>query len=158
MLTQARLKELIHYNPTTGIFMRKFSRMSKIVGSPDKDGYLTIGIDGKNLKSHRLAFLYMNGRMPDGEVDHVNLKKSDNRFENLRDASRGQNMTNTKTYSNNASGAKGVHWHKKTMKWQASIMSNGKCFYLGLHEDIESAAAAVRAKRIELHGDFARHE
>ncbi len=83
MITQQRLKELLIYDPDSGHFINKVSRgrggkIGAIAGSPDKDGYIIIGIDRKSYKAHRLAFLYMEGYMPT-KVDHDNRIPYDNK-------------------------------------------------------------------------------
>src|ERR1700730_6426271 len=103
MLTQERLKELLSYDPETGIFrwIAKSSPFSNILigdiaGSPLAHGYLQIKIDGEQYLQHRLAFLYMLGRLPKGEGEHANLDKADNRWCNLREATRSLNHGNMK--------------------------------------------------------------
>lgn len=91
MITQQRLKELFEYTPDTGLFIRKIrvgnQIAGNIAGSLKKDGYVYIKIDSKPYKAHRLAFLYMEGYMPE-EVDHINRDCSDNRWCNLRASNR----------------------------------------------------------------------
>jgi len=86
MITQTILKELFSYNPDTGIFIRKVSISNQVAGtvagSKDYD-YIRIVVNKKRYLAHRLAFLYMLGKMP-VEVDHINRNKHDNRWCNLR--------------------------------------------------------------------------
>jgi len=127
ILTQDRLKELLHYCPDTGIFTWKvkYSRclnIGDIAGCLDKsNGYIKIGIDKKAYRAHRLAFLYMDGALPPRHVDHVNRIRNDNRWDNIRHATPMDNMKNRK--GNNA--FVGVHFNKKCKKWRA--MMKGKC-------------------------------
>src|SRR5690606_33911522 len=96
-LTQARLKQLLDYDPTTGIFTRRVSRggMKKgsVAGFTSVKGYTVIGVDGKLYSAHRLAWLYVYGVMP-REIDHRNRVKTDNSILNLREASRAMNNQN----------------------------------------------------------------
>ena len=95
-MTEKELYDYIKSNfvyEKDGSFKRLDRRNSN--GSLDKDGYLIIKIKGKQYKSHRLVFLYFNRRFPSGEIDHLNRNKTDNRIENLREATRLQNVHNS---------------------------------------------------------------
>lgn len=89
-------------------------------------------------------------------VDHINGDGLDNRRNNLRPATHGQNMANKRIYRNNSSGFKGVSPHRRTGKWQAAIRVGGRDRYLGLHLTPEEAAHAYDVAAIELFGDFAQ--
>jgi hypothetical protein len=114
MLTQERLKELLDYSPETGEFRWQASRggvrAGDLAGCADRLGYLRITIDGRRHSAARLAFLWMVGAFPVDEVDHRNQVKSDNRWSNLRNATRAQNQAN-KGYTRliNTELPKGVH-------------------------------------------------
>lgn len=161
MVSQERLKELFTYNPNDGLFIRIVgrsgpnARAGDVAGCDNGQGYIRIYVDGAPYKAHRLAWFYMYGEWP-GEIDHVNMDRSDNRISNLRPATRAQNRANTKAYSNNKSGEKGVSWYKATGKWKAQIQKNGKKVGLGYFETIESASAAYKAASKEMFGEFAR--
>lgn len=132
-LTQEELKAVLHYDPETGVFTWIGERShfkGKRAGSKDGQGYRRIGIQGVLHAEHRLAFLYMTGEMP-VEVDHENRVRDENRWENLRAATRSENCQNKKSH--------GVSYHAKTGKWQAYIKLNGKQHYLGLYETAEDA-------------------
>lgn len=103
----------------------------------------------KNVSMHRLIL-----QPPDDmQVDHINCNVLDNRRANLRLATHSQNQYNRP--ARNASGRKGVTWHKGAQKWMAQIEKNNKPRYLGLFVDIEDAAAAYNAAAKELFGEFA---
>lgn len=136
MLTENRLKELLHYNPKTGTFrrrcsMRQFPKGS-ITGHEDH-GYIWIYIDGKRYSAHRLAWFYMMGRWPK-LIDHINRKKSDNRFLNLREATKSQNALNH--------GKAGVTWHKIKKRWQAQVKINYEHIHIGTFKDRDAAIQA----------------
>lgn len=94
---------------------------------------------------------------PDGIVcDHRNGNSLDNRRDNLRLSTRSQNKANSKRYSNNKSGFKGVSWSKQRRKWKAKIYVNLQPIDLGCFSDVIEAAAAYRAAATKFFGEFAR--
>jgi hypothetical protein len=145
MLTQARLKELLHYNPETGIFYKNNVEF----GCNDKDGYLLIWVDGKTYRAHRLAFLYVSGEIPKNTVDHINQIKQDNSFINLRLATISENKQNmTKPVVGNTSGYLGVSFCNTYKKFVAGIKVNGKRKQLGYFDTaIEASECYIKAKR-----------
>lgn len=147
MITQARLKELLHYYPCTGAFVWRTyrnwrARAGDVAGGEDNAGYRKISMDGTAYYSHRLACLYMTGSWPKAETDHINHVRNDNRWKNLRDVSHRENGMNKAITVKNTSGIVGVAWHKTRRKWLANIMVEKKAIYLGLFEDFEEAAKA----------------
>lgn len=159
-LTQARLKELLHYNPETGDFTWRVDRIrvraGERAGKVKRDGYVEIGIDRKQYSAHRMAFLFMTGCLPRGHIDHKNLDRSDNRWCNLRAATSSQNQMNTPKKLNNTSGFKGVSWHKREGRWRADIRIAGKKICLGLFDTPEEGYNAYCAAAARHHGQFAR--
>ena len=154
MLTQERLKKLFHYNPETGLFTRlivtaKRTKIGDIAGSPHGDGYLRIKIDNKPYYSHRLAWFYMTGKWPKGQIDHINRIRDDNRFANFREVTRSFNLRNTRLYKTNTSGVIGVHLYKPTGKWQARIGVNSKNISLGHFIDKKDAIKARKNAEIK---------
>ena len=112
-LTQEKLKTLLNYNPETGIFTWK-KRNQNISGTINNKGYVVIQINNKIYLAHRLAWLYMTGLWPKNDIDHFNQVRTDNRFFNLREATRKENCQNVhKPHPNNSSGYLGVYWNKK---------------------------------------------
>lgn len=161
-VTQDRLLELFNYDPDTGLFTWKVfrgggsPRIGAIAGSPNEDGYIKIKVDQKLYAAHRLAWLYMTGTFPEKEIDHINGKPDDNRFENLRQASRAENNRNTKISSNNKSGFKGVT-RKRNGKWTAHIRSNERHVCLGTFDTAELAHEFYCLAADMVYGDFANH-
>lgn len=160
MLTQERLKELLHYDPDTGFFTRLVSRgrakAGDVAGSETDQGYIRIKIDLEDHQSHRLAFLYMTGRFPEHEVDHISGRRSDNRWVNLRTATSLENGRNQKRPITNRSGVLGVHWHRRSGKWSAQIQVNSSGKHLGLFEEFNDAVAARKAAE-QQYGFHANH-
>ena len=154
MITQNRLKELLHYSRTTGHFTWRVSRGNRLAGSragtvdPDY-GYINIGIDGSVYRAHRLAFLYVKGYMP-VEVDHRNRTTNDNRWRNLREATRSSNMHNTGTYASNTSGYPGVRQQPKGTRFEARIRVKGKLIQIGTYDTPEQAYTAYLSRKRKL--------
>ncbi|MCI0598744.1 MAG: HNH endonuclease [Beijerinckiaceae bacterium] len=162
MITTERLREVLAYDPDTGVFTWRVARGRQSAGpeagSLDGRGYRQIRIDGRRYQAHRLAWLYMAGAWPKDEIDHVNMDCADNRFENLREATRSQNQANIRAQSNNTSGFKGVCWHKRDRRWEAKIMVCGRKKHLG-YFDTPKAAHAAYVAAAKLHfKEFARFE
>ena len=144
-----RLKELLHYEPSTGVFTWKIcsgrAQIGAVAGHINKPhGYHVITIDGKKHKAHRLAWLYVHGSIPDEQIDHKNRVRTDNRIDNLRPADQFTNMANAGDNARNTSGFKGVAWHEATQKWTVRLTVKRKTIYLGEYAAIETAAS-VRA-------------
>ena len=144
ILTQAELKTLMDYDPVTGIFVRKIHRnhnakIGDIVGCLDHRGYISTTINKQYYSIHRLAFLYMTGSFPKEHVDHINHDRSDNRWDNLREANIPLNGKNQKKHVTNTSGCPGVYWHAKNSAWTAVIIVNNKRKYLGITKDFFEA-------------------
>lgn len=157
MITQERLKELLEYNPDTGVFIWKVQASNRaIIGSAagfiHAKGYRHIGLDGREYKAHRLAWLYMYGEFPENQIDHINHKRDDNRLVNFRSVKNCVNGKNQSIPSDNTSGIIGVYWHKQGKKWKASIMVDGKHIHLGMFK--EKALAALSRKAAEIKYGF----
>jgi len=158
MLTQQRLKELLHYDPETGLFtwLAKTSSQSRInigdvAGTMHTKGYRAIMIDKKLYKAHRLTFLYMTGKFPENDTDHINGIRDDNRWINLRPCTKAENNQNKSPYKGSSSKYLGVHWEKQRKKWRADIMINGKQKFLGRFETEEAAYQAYCEAKSNIH-------
>jgi hypothetical protein len=159
-LTQANLKEYLVYDEVTGVFTWLKSEAVCIpvgtqAGCLDNKGYRVVSLFGKNYKCHRLAWLYIYGTLPDSHIDHINRDTADNRIKNLRLASSMENQANTIGRGSNT-GVKGVHYLENLNKYLAGIKKSGK-IYQATFLTLQEATDWVRAKREELHGEFANH-
>jgi hypothetical protein len=154
MLTQRRLKELFFYDQDTGLFTRIKSVKGNAAGAlsncKNVKGYVQIMIDYKNYTAHRLAWLYINGRWPHEQIDHINRLKDDNRIANLKEVNNSENQLNIDVRKHNTSGFTGVVKNSKTNKWVAQIIRNKKRYYLGSYNFAHDAAEAVAKKDAEL--------
>jgi hypothetical protein len=149
-LTQARLKELVSYDPDTGVFIwiKKANRnilIGSVAGSVNSQGYWRIQIDQKSYRAHKLAWLYIFGEFPNGILDHKNRDKLDNRISNLRSVSSSINNQNCKIRKNNTSGSAGVHLDKSRQKWVSYVKIDSKHKHIGYFNTIEEAIAARKA-------------
>lgn len=158
-ITQARLKALLHYDPDTGLFRwvgRKHGRArnKNEAGCVEKRiGYASIGVDGRVYRAHRLAWLYVYGSWPQGQLDHINHKKADNRIANLRDVTCAQNHQNRARNTKSQTGQLGVTWHKRDARWMAHIEASGKRHHLGYFKDLDAAIQARKAAERTYHPD-----
>jgi len=155
VLTQERLKELVHYDPMAGTFTRikllKGSRakLGEIKGYSKKEGHLKTCLDGKEYYLARLAHLYMTGSF--GEIiDHIDGQPSNNKWANLRNTTKRGNVQNqVKAHHQNKSGLIGAHFRKDKNKYESSITTNGVKKRLGYFNKAEEAHNAyVEAKRL----------
>lgn len=148
---QAELKTLLHYDPFTGIFTWAIALPTRKIGARagrnSSNGYRAIKINGRMFLEHRLAWVYMTGSLPPHQIDHINGRRRDNRFANLRAASSSQNMQNQRD-------VKGAYPHKPSGTWQSAIKINGKTIWLGKFETEEAARAAYLAAK-KIHHPFA---
>lgn len=146
ILTQDRLKTLLTYDPDTGIFVYAKARpkvqVGAIAGHVHKGhGYNQIKIDGKLYLAHRLAWLYVYGRWPQEQLDHINRIRTDNRLANLREVTNAQNCQNRPVQRNSTSKCAGVTWNKTLNKWHTRISLNNQRKHIGWFLTFEDAVA-----------------
>lgn len=160
-LTAERLRELLSYDPQTGVFtwatVRVGCGFNKVAGCFDKGkAYIVIKIDRRIYRAHRLAFLWMTGEWPEFTIDHKDRNRSNNRWSNLRIATRKQNQENLPLDPRNKSGHRGIHWVKEDKVWAASIGHNGKKYALGRSRDINAAIELRKAaeRKLFTHSDL----
>ena len=155
-LTAEQLREVLDYNPVTGIFTWKVCRgcgcprVGEVAGTPSSKGYIVISLRYKRYKAHRLAWLHFYGKWPEDQIDHKDTIKTNNSIDNLRPATNSQNMANALRHN----GLKGVTYDRG--RWIAQITKNRRKTYLGSFSTKEEAHAAYALKAKELHGEFSR--
>ena len=155
-ITYEELIKLLEYNPSTGDFLWKRSRgtafAGNVAGTLNTHGYKVIKIANKSYKAHRLAWLYCFQEWPQNMIDHINGDRNDNRLDNLREATQGQNMQNqSKPQSRNKSGCLGVHWCIRDHKWIAKIGFDGRQKFIGRFDTPELAHQAYLAVKSQVH-------
>lgn len=168
----AEYQKLLEYQPDTGEFFWKHrpdaihswntQNAGRKTGFHDRHGHIHIGVTFGRVKvrvsAHRLAWFMMTGTWPRQDVDHINGNRADNRFANLREASRQENLRNMKRRSSNTSGYKGVSWSKIMKKWKAQIRNGITNMVIGYFDSPEQAHEAWKVAAIKVHGKFARFE
>lgn len=125
-LTQKRVKELLDYDPETGLLTWKVDRGRQDAGSIagcSYNAYKVVGIDGKVYKQHRIIWLLIYGYFPEHDIDHISKDKHDNRLCNLREATRSCNLRNATLARNSSTGVKGVCNLSKSGRYKAQIVS-----------------------------------
>lgn len=179
-LTRAQIKELVHYDPDTGVFthlhkdrkwfandLSYFLHNKRWEGKPNGtiqtkgNGYrrVKVSLAGKQYLAHRIAWIYMTGDVPPKQIDHIDGDGLNNRWGNLRDGSI-DNQRNKGIQRNNRSGVTGVSWSQVCQKWATRvwITEGGRRVYrhFGMFETLEAATAAVEKARRE-NGYSERH-
>lgn len=162
MITQQKTLELFDYRDGNLFWKPRImsrGRPSVLdgrkVGCPNGSGYITVVHNKRKYYLHQLIFLMHHGYIP-SNIDHVDGIGSNNRIENLREASVSQNMQNTKLNTLNTSGFKGVHFNKQKKKWQAKLWLHGKQIARAF-ETKELAIDFMELLREMAHGQFANH-
>ena len=157
MINQERLKQLLHYDPLTGVFTRRVSTRGQRphVGSVRPDGYLSICLDYRSYLAHRLAWLYVHGEFPGHQIDHFNGERLDNRISNLRHVTNKQNSENSKLYSCNKTGARGVRLDPRTGRYVVRVRHFGEDIHIGVCDTVDQASCLAIGAR---DGLFTHHK
>ena len=155
-LQSERLKELLHYDPQTGIFTNLTKRSNRIkiggqAGTTRTTGYRTIYLDAKPYHEHRLAWLYIYGTWPVNVIDHIDRNPSNNCISNLQDVTQAQNSQRVGIHKDNLSGYLGVTYSKSSKKFIAQIHVNGKNKHLGSFDTALKASEAYQTAKLIYH-------
>lgn len=159
------LRARLSYDPRTGLIATRcregddaytvaFNRRygGRTIGYPMNVGYLFLHLFGHCHLAHRVAWALHHGEWPEGELDHKNGNKTDNRLDNLRIASKSQNKVNSKLAG---SIYKGISRTPNGQRWRAMLLRHGVNTYLGTYDTAEEAAEVYAQAARELHGEFA---
>lgn len=171
------IRALISYNPITGDLSWRDRVGGGVGASPgveyarkwnfrhsgkpalsiiDDKGYKHGRVLSVNIKAHRAAWAIYYGYWPEVFVDHINGDRSDNRIENLREATRSQNARNRVSTKNSTSRYLGVHWNSRDKIWESQISDGVNVMRIGKHNCEIMAAKAYDAAALEIHGEFAK--
>lgn len=154
-LTQDELKKILHYDPETGIFTWLISparcvkvgdRAGYMPKADAEEQYIKIAINYKYYRAHRLAWLYMYGKLPKHTIDHIDGNGTNNKLANLRDVPQKENVKNRKQSIRNKSGMTGIFWRRN--RWEVAITINREIIYLGVHPALLDAACARKSAEI----------
>jgi hypothetical protein len=161
MFTQLKLKEILKYNPKTGVFSWLNPLSNRVccgdnAGFIGKEtGYRLIGLFGKTYQAHRVAWFYIYNEWPKF-IDHINHDRADNRMLNLREVTHSENLKNQKMRATNTSGITGVYWNKEKKKWDSKITVDYESISLGRFND-KFEAICARKSANNKYGFHANH-
>lgn len=170
----ALLRNLLRYDPETGLLFWREREATSFNGNPagwnasnagrpafetkDGYGYKRGQVCGAQIRAHRVIWAIVTGEWPNGQIDHINGQRLDNRWANLREVSTRQNSRNKKRSARNQSGHNGVSWDKGCSKWRVHVGDGGKAKYIGVYASLEDAVRARKNAAADLgytpdHGD-----
>ena len=163
-LTHDRLTELLNYDPAADVWTLAVDRAGRFAGSvvgkkpADTTAYRGLMVDKKKYLLHRLVWFWHHKAWPDGEIDHINRDRHDNRIANLRVVTRAENSWNSKARRGSYSGLKGVFPYNRayaTGQWLAAISVDGKRKRIGIFDCKFEAYQAFRREEEKHRGKFA---
>ena len=162
-ITQKRLKEVLRYDPDTGVFtwlvtIPNIKGVGAVAGTIKSTGYIRIGINKRQYYAHRLAFLYMSGELPFDHTDHINGIRHDNRWCNLRAVTEKENHKNKRKRSDNKSGVTGVSWDGRLNKWVVQLGLDRMRVFIQSFDDMQDAidARKLAEKKYGFHENHGR--
>jgi hypothetical protein len=158
-MNDQEIRETFAYDPESGVVtrLRKTLRtkVGQAVGSKTKNGYILVSFHDSHIYAHRLAWFLVTGAWPPNDIDHINGNRSDNRFSNLRAATRSQNLAAKRPLGRHP---KGVSMHpdpRRTKRYSASITKDGVRRFIGWFYTPVEAGEAYHAAAVQEHGEFA---
>ena len=158
------LRAILSYNSTTGdlFWQHREDRdcqwntrwAGKKAGYINSKGYIYVNIDKKRYLSHRIIWALVHGNWPKNQIDHIDGNPSNNRLENLREATNQENNRNKSLQKNNTSDVTGVSWNKKVQKWVARIATDRKDHHIGVFDNKDDAIAARKDAEVVMFKEF----
>lgn len=145
------------YDPDTGRFFSGEKEMGVVwpkTPEPRKKQYMRVSMFSYGLQRSRAAWFLMTGEWPPFEIDHKDTDSLNDRWANLRPATRCQNEANKGRYRNNKSGFKGVRYQRG--RYEASIRRHGVRKVLGYFDSPEAAGNAYFQAASRIDGEFLR--
>ncbi len=145
-------RPISHFRTAHGMRIFNSQHANKPILYKNNDGYIGLAINNKQMKAHRIIYFLFYRKWPDGEIDHINGIRDDNRICNLRDASKEHNQQNQrKPRSDNKSGFLGVSYRKDTGMYRATIALNGVKKNIGSFSTPEIAHQAYLQEKRKIH-------
>lgn len=147
------VRRALDYDPASGVFVWRIrpsqrTYVGDVAGRVGPAGYRFITYLRQSAAAHRLAWFYVHGHWPLGELDHINGNRDDNRISNLREVSRAENVRNRHAAPKTSkTGLLGVR--SRYGKYEARIVRDGKSRYLGMFDSAQEASAAYWRARQE---------
>jgi hypothetical protein len=168
LITPEFVRATIDYDPATGRMVWKWRETDcgagwnkrcagKEAGCVNALGYTQLSLRNVKILGHRAAFCHYHGRWPKGRLDHKDGDRTNNRIDNLREATDSENAFNKRLMSNNKSGHAGVWWIDRVKKFHVYITVNRKRINLGYVADYDEACALRRAAAYKYFGEFSPH-
>lgn len=171
----AYLRERLHYEPATGVLTWRIRPTEhfpdkahcdtwntryagKSAGAAHNSGYRILDIDDVALMAHRIVWAMFYGNDVPYDIDHIDGNRTNNRIDNLRLATRAENLANAKKRKHTKTGVKGVSFDTNRGKFQAHITVLYKKHHLGRFDTLDEAIAARRIAAERLQGKFVKHE
>lgn len=151
-----RTRPLHHFSSAKNQAIFNVRWAGKLAGLVSARGYRYIRLGRQGYLAHRLIWKMMTGKDPRFTVDHKDTNKLNNRWVNLRSATRQEQKWNMTRPTNNTSGYKGVSWKRKNKSWCATINIDGIRQYIGLFATAKKASLAYQVAARKLHGEFYR--
>ena len=154
------IRSLYVYDSDTGNLIWRMSpfrskrKAGDIAGSYKKNGRWEVKVGGRGVLRSRIVWLYHHGSLPNAEIDHINRDASDDRIENLREATRSQQLVNRRLMGHNSCGFHSIYLNKKTGLWAVRISINGKRKRFGSYRTVIEAAQAADRIGLEAYGNF----
>lgn len=162
-ITVDELRSLVDFDPCSGrmtwrprsnnAWNARYAGKAAFV-TKDSCGYMRSSVNSRIVYAHRAVFALTHGRWPNGDVDHIDRNRSNNKPSNLREATRDQNLKNV-TSRGSTSQFLGVSWDKVRSMWTVRIRINGKPKSLGRFESEIEAAKAYDVAAISEYGEYA---
>ena len=164
-LTADELRERLDYTPSTGAFWWKERpgnvwwntvHAGTLAGWHSGSGYTYINVHKLSYRAHRLAWLWMTGKWPEAEVDHIDGNPTNNTWSNLREATRNENSRNRHIQRNNSTGTRGISYSARRSQWIVRVMVDKESHFGGWFNDLEEAKRVRNEMVQRLHGAFSR--
>lgn len=156
-LTQARLKDVIDYDPITGAItwsIRSCNRwpdIGRVAGTLSVEGYRVITLGGVMFKAHHLAWLHTTGELPVDQIDHIDGNRDNNSIKNLRECSHAENHQNRKDPERRHPGLRGAYRYGVSGRWRSVIVVDRSSRHLGYFNTPEDAHQAYLTAKAQLH-------